>query len=38
MDIPINRVIKLDSVSEDKKQRLLKLRNSISLVWLSEKI
>ncbi|GLI52471.1 integrase catalytic domain-containing protein [Thermodesulfovibrio yellowstonii] len=38
IDIPINRVVKLDCVSDDKKQRLLKLRNSIDIVWLSEEI
>ncbi|MFH8119895.1 MAG: hypothetical protein QXS37_03785, partial [Candidatus Aenigmatarchaeota archaeon] len=38
IDIPINRVVKLDCISEDKKQRLIKIRNSIDIVWLSEEI
>ncbi|MFH7835559.1 MAG: hypothetical protein QXL51_03080 [Candidatus Aenigmatarchaeota archaeon] len=38
IDIPINRVFKLDCIPEDKKQRLIKLRNSIDIVWLSKEI
>lgn len=38
INIPINKVVKLDCVSEEKKQGILKLRNSIDIVCLSEEI
>ena len=38
IDIPINRVLSLDLIDESKKQRLIKIRESIDIVWLSEEI
>ncbi len=38
MGIPINRILILDLINQSKKQRLIKLRESIDIVWLSEEI
>ncbi len=38
LDIPLNRVLKLDEVNAKTKAKLVKLRDSIDIVRLSEKI
>jgi hypothetical protein len=38
MDIPLNRVLRVDTVDASKKTELIRLRNTIDIVALSEKI
>ncbi|MCS7215967.1 MAG: transposase family protein [Thermodesulfovibrio sp.] len=38
MEIPVNRILRMQEVEENKRKWLIKLRNSIDIVWLSEEI
>ncbi|MCS7232419.1 MAG: hypothetical protein RMJ67_09840 [Elusimicrobiota bacterium] len=38
MEIPVNRILRIKEAEENKRKWLIKLRNSIDIVWLSEEI
>ncbi|MDW7997879.1 MAG: hypothetical protein RMI30_00285 [Thermodesulfovibrio sp.] len=36
MEIPVNRILRIKEIKDNNKKWLIKLRNSIDIVWLSE--
>ncbi|MDW7998062.1 MAG: hypothetical protein RMI30_01205 [Thermodesulfovibrio sp.] len=37
MEIPVNRILRIKEIKDNNKKWLIKLRDSIDIVWLSVK-